>query len=138
MVIQTYEDALNFIHQRPRFKKKPTLARMRLFLQRLGNPQRGQRYIHVTGTNGKGSVVAMTRQILMEQGLTVGSFTSPFITRFNERIAINGEPIADHDLLHYVQQVVPVVEALDKELPEGGPTEFEIDTAIMFCYFCGS
>ncbi len=135
MVIQTYEDALNFIHQRPRFKKKPTLARMRLFLQRLGNPQRGQRYIHVTGTNGKGSVVAMTRQILMEQGLTVGSFTSPFITRFNERIAINGEPIADQDLLHYVQQVVPVVEALDKELPEGGPTEFEIDTAIMFCYF---
>lgn len=135
MVIQTYDDALNFIHQRPRFKKKPTLDRMRLFLQQLGNPQRGQRYIHVTGTNGKGSVVAMTRQILMEQGLTVGSFTSPFITRFNERIAINGEPIADQDLLHYVQKVVPVVESLDKELPEGGPTEFEIDTAIMFCYF---
>lgn len=135
MAIENYEEALNFIHQRPRFKKKPTLNRMRLFLKRLGNPERGQHYIHVTGTNGKGSVVAMTRQMLMEQGLTVGTFTSPYITRFNERIAINGEPISDQDLVRYVRRVEPVVKSLDEELSEGGPTEFEIDTAVMFCYF---
>lgn len=135
MQVKNYEDAVAFIHGRPRFKKKPTLKRVRQFLQRLGNPQLGQRYIHVTGTNGKGSVVAMTRRMLMEHGLTVGSFTSPFISRFNERIAIDGQPITDDDLVRYVQKIQPVVEALDEELPTGGPTEFEIDTAIMFCYF---
>lgn len=135
MEIKTYSEALHFIHSRPRFKKKPTLKRMRLFLNKLGNPEHGQRYIHVTGTNGKGSVVAMTRQMLMTQRLNVGSFTSPFITRFNERIAINGKPISDSDLVKYVNRVAPVVHELDHELPEGGPVEFEIDTAIMFCYF---
>lgn len=135
MTIKTYDEALHFIHSRPRFKKKPTLDRMRLLLKKLGNPERGQRYIHVTGTNGKGSVVAMTRQMLMAHGLNVGSFTSPFITRFNERIAINGQPISDDDLIKYVNRIVPVVQELDQELPDGGPVEFEIDTAIMFCYF---
>lgn len=135
MKIRDYNDALAFIHQRPRFKKKPTLVRMRDFLKRLGNPQSGQRYLHVTGTNGKGSVVAMARRMLMEQGLSVGSFTSPFITRFNERIAIDGQPISDDDLVKYTQRIAPVVEVMDQEWPDGGPTEFEIDTAIMFCYF---
>lgn len=134
-MIDNYEQALAFIHNRPRFKKKPTLSRMKLLLHRLGDPQRGQNYIHVTGTNGKGSVVAMTRQILMEQGLNVGTFTSPFITRFNERIAINGCPISDDDLVKYTDLVAKEVTKLDHELPEGGPTEFEINTAIMFCYF---
>lgn len=135
MKIQNYEDALAFIHGRPRFKKKPTLDRMRDFLARLGNPHRSQRYIHVTGTNGKGSVVAMTRRMLMEQGMTVGTFTSPFITRFNERITVNGQPITDKELVKYVQRIAPLVEQMDQRYEDGGPTEFEIVTAIMFCYF---
>lgn len=135
MAFQTYDEALHFIHSRPHFKKKPTLKRMKLFLNKLGNPQEGQKYIHITGTNGKGSVVAMTRQVLMEHGLNVGSFTSPYITRFNERIEINGQPISDADLVKYVNRIAPVVAELDEQLPEGGPVEFEIDTAIMFCYF---
>ncbi|WP_251547230.1 bifunctional folylpolyglutamate synthase/dihydrofolate synthase [Limosilactobacillus caecicola] len=135
MQIKNYEDALKFIHGRPRFKKRPTLERMKLFLRRLGNPEKGQQFIHITGTNGKGSVVAMTREMLMGQGLTVGSFTSPYITRFNERIAIDGQPISDEALVKYTQRVAQVVVDLDAELPEGGPTEFEINTAIMFCYF---
>lgn len=134
-LIDNYNDALAFIHNRPRFKKRPTLSRMRLLLKRLGDPQNGQNYIHVTGTNGKGSVVAMTSNMLMEQGLNVGTFTSPFITRFNERIAINGTPISDDDLVIYTRKVAAEVIKLDRELPEGGPTEFEINTAIMFCYF---
>ena len=133
--IQTVEDALAFIHGRTKFKKIPTLKRMRRFLQELNDPQQGLTYIHVTGTNGKGSVVAMTRQILMEQGLSVGTFTSPFITKFNERIALNGQPISDADLVTYTRRVAQVVDKLDQTLPTGGPTEFEIDTAIMFCYF---
>lgn len=133
--IKTVADALNFIHGRTQFKKIPTLKRMRAFLKALGNPQKGLTYLHVTGTNGKGSVVAMTRQMLVEQGLTVGTFTSPFITKFNERIELNGQPISDADLVKYTQRVARVVDQLDRTLPTGGPTEFEIDTAIMFSYF---
>lgn len=134
-MIESYAEALNFIHGRTKFKKIPTLDRMKLFLERLGNPQKGLKYVHVTGTNGKGSTVAMLRAVLMETGLNIGSFTSPFITRFNERIALNAKPISDEDLTRFARKVEPVVQQLDQELPTGGPTEFEIDTAIMFCYF---
>lgn len=133
-MIKTYADALAFIHGRTKFKKIPTLKRMRRFLAELGNPERGQHYIHVTGTNGKGSTVAMLRSMLLDSGLTVGSFTSPFITRFNERIEYNAQQISDSDLVRLTQRLEPVVAKLDRELPTGGPTEFEIDTALMFCY----
>lgn len=133
-MIDDYQAALNFIHGRTQFKKIPTLARMKRFLAELGNPQEGLTYIHVTGTNGKGSTVAMIKDALEDQGLTVGTVTSPFITRFNERIQYQSQPISDHDLVRLAQRVEPVVAKLDSELPTGGPTEFEIDTAIMFCY----
>lgn len=133
-MIKTYADALAFIHGRTKFKKIPTLKRMRRFLAELGNPERGQHYIHVTGTNGKGSTVAMLQSMLLDSGLTVGSFTSPFITRFNERIEYNAQQISDSDLVRLAQRLEPVVAKLDRELPTGGPTEFEIDTALMFCY----
>lgn len=134
-MIKTYEEALSFIHGRTQFKKIPTLSRMKRFLAELGNPQQGLTYLHVTGTNGKGSTVAMMRSMLLASGLTVGSFTSPFITRFNERIEYNGNQISDDDLVRLVRKLEPVVAKLDAELPTGGPTEFEIDTALMFCYF---
>src|SRR5699024_1532282 len=134
-MIESYAEALNFIHGRTKFKKIPTLDRMRLFLDRLGNPQKGLKYVHITGTNGKGSTVAMLRSMLMKTGLNVGSFTSPFITRFNERIALNAEPISDEDLTRLARKVEPVVQQLDQELPTGRPTEFEIYTSTMYCYF---
>lgn len=131
--INSYEEALNFIHGRFKARKIPTLARMRELLKRLGDPQVGQSYIHVTGTNGKGSTVAMIREMLMASGYQVGTFTSPFITRFNERFAIDGQPISDDDLVTYTQQVATVVDQMDAEGQT--PTEFEINTAIMFLYF---
>ena len=131
--IKTYDDALNFIHGRFKAREIPTLARMRKLLKRLGNPQDGQSYIHVTGTNGKGSTVTMIRAMLMASGYQVGTFTSPFITRFNERIALNGQPISDRDLVTYTRQVATVVDQMDAEGQT--PTEFEINTAIMFLYF---
>ena len=133
-MINSYEEALNFIHGRTQFKKIPTLKRMRRFLAELGNPQIGLNYIHVTGPNGKGSTVAMMRSMLIASGLTVGSFTSPYITHFNERIALDGQSISDQDLTRLTAKIEPVVAKLDQELASGGPTEFEIDTAIMFCY----
>ncbi|EHS84611.1 Folylpolyglutamate synthase [Limosilactobacillus gastricus PS3] len=131
--IKTYDDALKFIHGRFKARKIPTLARMQELLKRLDNPQDGQSYIHVTGTNGKGSTVAMIRAMLMASGYQVGTFTSPFITRFNERIALNGQPISDQDLVTYTRQVATVVDQMDAEGQT--PTEFEINTAIMFLYF---
>lgn len=135
MAIDTYEQALNFIHGRTQFKKIPTLKRMRKLMEMLGNPQNKLTMIHVTGTNGKGSTVAFLRSILMAHGYSVGTFTSPFITRFNERISLDNQPIDDDDLVNYTNRVKEIVDQLDETLPEGGPTEFEIVTAIMFMYF---
>ena len=131
--IQTYDDALNFIHSRPRFRKQPTLQRMYELLRLLGNPQQGLKYVHITGTNGKGSTTAFVRSLLSEHGLSVGTFTSPFITRFNERIQLDGHPISDTDLIKYTQQVAMAAAQMEKT--GQGPTEFETDTAIMFAYF---
>lgn len=116
-------------------KKSDHLDRMRLFMARLGNPERQLSVIHVAGTNGKGSTVAFLRDLLMATGKTVGTFTSPFLMRFNERISVDGVPIPDQDLVEMVNRVKPVVDDLDQTLEEGGPTEFEIITAMMFCYF---
>jgi len=134
-LVETYAEALQFIHGRDRFKKKPTLDRMRQFMHILGDPQEKLNMIHVAGTNGKGSTVAFLRDMFMAEGQTVGTFTSPFITRFNERISTDGQPISDTDLVAMVNRIQPVVARLDEELAEEGPTEFEIDTALMFCYF---
>ncbi|CUS26583.1 Putative folyl-polyglutamate synthetase [Paucilactobacillus oligofermentans DSM 15707 = LMG 22743] len=134
-MINNYEAALSFIHGRQQFKKIPTLDRMRRLMAKLENPQDKLKMIHVTGTNGKGSTVAFLASLMMEQGLTVGTFTSPFITRFNERISFNKLPIDDNELLELVKQIEPIISEMDETDVDGGPTEFEIVTALMFMYF---
>ncbi|USS91262.1 bifunctional folylpolyglutamate synthase/dihydrofolate synthase [Fructilactobacillus carniphilus] len=130
-----YEMALAYIHGRPRIKKETTQRRINELLQRLGHPERQIKTVHVVGTNGKGSVVAYLQQLLMESGLLVGAFISPFIVRFNERIQINQVPIPDQKLVQLVQRVRPVMAELDAEDPELGPSEFELITALMYLYF---
>lgn len=134
-MVENYDEALSFIHGRTKFKKSDHLNRMRKFLELLDNPQKDLSAIHVAGTNGKGSTVAYLRDLLMAQGYTVGTFTSPFLIRFNERISVDGQPISDSELIKLVNRVQPVVADLDAHYPEGGPTEFEIITAMMFLYF---
>lgn len=134
-MINNYEAALSFIHGRQQFKKIPTLDRMRRLMAKLENPQDKLKMIHVTGTNGKGSTVSFLASLMMEQGLTVGTFTSPFITRFNERISFNKLPIEDAKLLALVKQIEPIISEMDENDVAGGPTEFEIVTALMFMYF---
>ncbi|GEN95904.1 bifunctional folylpolyglutamate synthase/dihydrofolate synthase [Pediococcus ethanolidurans] len=133
--VKTYEEAVAFIHGRTKFKKIPTLARMRKFMAALDNPQDKIKAIHIAGTNGKGSTLTFLRSMLQETGYKVGTFTSPFLTRFNERISVDGEPISDAEILRLVQKLLPIIDELDETLPEGGPTEFEIITAMMFSYF---
>lgn len=134
-LVEDYEAALAFIHGRTQFKKIPTLQRMAIFMEKLGHPEQQLKVIHVAGTNGKGSTVAFLRSLLMATGQTVGTFTSPFLMRFNERISIDNQPISDDDLIDLVNTVQPIVAELDQTLATGGPTEFEIITAMMFCYF---
>ncbi|WP_342610359.1 folylpolyglutamate synthase/dihydrofolate synthase family protein [Staphylococcus hsinchuensis] len=130
-----YLDSLYWIHEQTKFGVKPGVRRMEWMLQRLNNPQEKIRGIHVGGTNGKGSTVAYLRTALVENGYQVGTFTSPFVEIFNERIGLNGEPISDDAIVELVKHVKPVSEALVQETELGSATEFEIITTMMFLYF---
>ncbi|MFV0518580.1 MAG: bifunctional folylpolyglutamate synthase/dihydrofolate synthase [Aminipila sp.] len=110
------------------------LERMTKLMELLGNPQDSLKYIHVAGTNGKGSVCRYIYEALSENGYKVGLFTSPFLEVFNERIEFNRELISDEDLNKCTQMVLSKVD----EMTAGGcdsPTEFEVITAIAFVYF---
>ena len=131
----TIETALEWIHSRLKFNIRPGLTRIEALLKLLGNPEKELSMLHIAGTNGKGSTVAFTRGILEQLGLTVATFTSPFIETFGERMAINGHPIPDEKLIKYVEQLKPLVEEMDKDARLAGITEFEIITALAFRYF---
>ncbi|KRM22289.1 bifunctional folylpolyglutamate synthase/dihydrofolate synthase [Latilactobacillus graminis] len=135
MTVTDYKTALAYIHSRPRLHKKVNLNRITQLLAALGNPQANQQFIHVTGTNGKGSVVKIVSCLIEELGLKVGRYTSPFIMRFNERIAINQVPISDTDLVIITQKIEATVALLQQSQPEFTVTEFECITAMMFLYF---
>lgn len=134
-MIATYDEAIAFIHGRHKWTKTPTFDRLALILATLGHPEREQKYIHVTGTNGKGSTSQMMAGILRAAGLQVGMFSSPFIERFNERIQDNTGQIPDEVLLTLMQELAPLVEAQDTQHPGFELTEFEVVTTLMFMYF---
>ncbi|MFC4184756.1 bifunctional folylpolyglutamate synthase/dihydrofolate synthase [Saccharococcus thermophilus] len=133
-MVRTYEEALEWIHGRLRLGIKPGLKRMEWFMEKLGHPERRVRAIHVAGTNGKGSTVSYLRHILQAAGYSVGTFTSPYVEQFNERISVNGKPIRDKEMVELVQVIQPLAEELE-ETDLGAPTEFEVITAMMFYYF---
>ncbi len=108
----------------------PGLTRIAELLEGLGNPQNRLRFVHVAGTNGKGSTCAMVAQILQEAGYTVGLFTSPYLIHFEERIRINGVPIS----LERLREVTIAVREVAETMADH-PTEFELMTAVAFLYF---
>jgi len=114
--------------------EKPGLERMEALMARLGHPQRGLRFIHVAGTNGKGSTCAFLTRTLMRAGYNVGTYTSPYLETFADRIRFNGENIAEADLLQLANRVKPVVDEL-KQSPLQAPTMFEVATAIALLYY---
>ncbi|RWZ60874.1 bifunctional folylpolyglutamate synthase/dihydrofolate synthase [Halobacillus fulvus] len=107
---------------------------MEWMMERLNHPEKTFRSIHIAGTNGKGSTLSFIRSLLQHQGFKVGTFTSPYIVRFNERISLNGEPISDEDLIELVNAIRPLAEELGTT-PLGEPTEFEVITAMSMLYF---
>lgn len=133
-MMHTYEEAINWIHSRLKFGIKPGLERMKWMLDELGNPEQNMKCVHLAGTNGKGSTLTYMRSVLQTANYKVGTFTSPYIETFNERISVNGKSIADEEITMLVNVVKPVVEKLD-ETDLGAATEFEIITVMAFYYF---
>ncbi len=112
----------------------PGLERVSALLNRLGNPEDKLRFIHIAGTNGKGSVSANIASVLEEAGYKTGKYISPNLIRVNERISINGEEISDYDLDRILALIEPLAREVEAECGIA-PTQFEIWTALAFVYF---
>lgn len=122
----TGQEAADLIHQRAWVGQQPGLDRIRRLLGRLGNPQEKLKFVHIAGSNGKGSTAAMLASVLSAAGVKTGLYTSPHLWRFHERFQVDGVPISGEDLAEITAQVL---EAAEDE------TEFELMTAIGMVYF---
>ena len=129
----TDAQAIEYIHSREKFGSVLGLERISALCERLGNPQDKLHFVHVAGTNGKGSTSTMISQTLIDAGYNTGLFTSPFVIDFRERIQLNGSMISPDDLAVCTGEVKNQVDLLEKEGIV--PTEFEILTAVAFLYY---
>ena len=129
----TYQEAEAFIHAAVKFPAKPSLERMRILMGRLGNPQQRLKYIHIAGTNGKGSTAVMCAKVLQQAGYRVGLYTSPYVLEFRERFQVNGEMIPKETFAMLVDGLRQAVVVLEKEGVQ--INEFERNTALAFLYF---
>ena len=129
-----YQESLDYILGTPNPGGVYERNVMQSLLEKLGNPHMGVKYVHIAGTNGKGTTSAFLASVLREAGYKTGLYTSPFIQRFNERIQVNGEQIPDEDLARITTRIS---EAVPEVMAEGRrrPTIFELITALGFCWF---
>lgn len=128
-----YLEALEYVHSIPKFKKPLGNANLRRLLEALGSPQDKLKFVHIAGTNGKGSTAAMIASVLKEQGYRTGLFTSPYIEVFNERIQINNVNISDGSLSEYIWFVKDAMEKSNAYV-----SEFAFITAVAMIYFKNS
>ncbi len=128
-----YTEAVNFIHSRQRLSSTPGLERIERITSMCGYPQRSMRFIHIAGTNGKGSTSVMLSNILTAAGYRTGLSTSPYITDFRERFRINGQMISEKELAQTVSELYPIITALDNEGLVAN--EFEVVVAITLLWF---
>ncbi|MDD5922578.1 MAG: bifunctional folylpolyglutamate synthase/dihydrofolate synthase [Eubacteriales bacterium] len=132
--MMTYEEALSFLNAPKYSATRPGLGPVSELMKRLGNPEKHMKYVHITGTNGKGSTAAFIESALRESGYRTGLYTSPFIERFTERIRVCGEEIPEDDLARLTEMVREAsLSMLSDGLTE--PTVFEMVTAVAFLYF---
>ena len=129
-----YNECIHYLEEEVGFGSVPGLARIQALCHKLGNPEQGLPVIHVAGTNGKGSAVAMLSSILQEAGYRVGTYTSPHLDRYNERFTINGQQISDADFAAEITLMKEICQQL-KEEGQSVPTLFEIVTGAAFHYF---
>jgi dihydrofolate synthase/folylpolyglutamate synthase len=129
-----YNEAIEYIHSTHKYGWKLGLANITRLLELMGNPHQKLKYIHIAGTNGKGSTAAFISSILIEAGYRVGIFTSPYLERFTERMKVNKLEISEEELSRITEFVKRKVDIM-LERGDSHPTEFEIVTAIAFQYF---
>lgn len=125
-----YKEALDYINGVSWQSTKPGLERISALLEKLGNPQNELRFVHVAGTNGKGSICAMLASVLKSAGYKTGLFTSPYLSRFTERMKINGKEITEAQVAALVEEIKPLADSMDDH-----PTEFEMMTAAALLWF---
>lgn len=130
-----YEQALAWIHGIARFGMNQGLQRIEKLLDRLGNPHQKLNFLHIGGTNGKGSIAAFAAAVLEAAGYRVGLYTSPYLEKFTNRMAINGQDIAPGRLVELVEIIKPYVAEIAADPACGHPTEFEVVTALALTYF---
>ena len=126
-------EAVEYIHSVCWKGSIPGLGRTQKLLSLMGDPQKKLKFVHIAGTNGKGSTAAMTASVLRKAGYRVGLYTSPYIYRFNERMQVDGEQISDEMLTEITAWVKPFAQSMEES-----PTEFELVSCIAFEYFMRS
>ena len=129
-----YEKALEWVHSLPRLAEHPGVENEKKLLQKLGNPEKGLKFVHIAGTNGKGSTTMMTANILISAGYRVGATISPYVLDFRERFQINGEMIEKDTLAEILTEVGEAVEALRDE-GWNSVVEFDVVTAAALLWF---
>lgn len=132
--LHSYTEAVEWITGLIPFGIRPGLERIEKLMELLDNPHRRLKFIHVAGTNGKGSTCAYLTSVLMKSGYDVGTFTSPYITKFTNRFQYNGEDIDEDTLLKLANDLKPHVEAI-AETELGSPTMFEVSTALAILFY---
>lgn len=123
-------EAIEYIHSVCWKGSIPGLGRTQTLLAKMGNPEKKLKFVHIAGTNGKGSTAAMTASILRKAGYRTGLYTSPYIYRFHERMQVDGVEISDEDLAAITEYVKPLADSMAES-----PTEFELVSCIAFEYF---
>ena len=125
----SYKEAIQYLYGLQKYGIKFGLSKTSNLLKAFGNPHRGQKYIHIGGSNGKGSVAAMLESVLMKSGLKVGFYSSPHLVRFTERFRINGQEIAPEKAATIASELIKIIK------PAYPPTFFEVTTAMALIYF---
>ncbi len=126
----TIQETLEYIHSVCWKGSVPGLSRTRELLRRMGDPHKKLKFVHIAGTNGKGSTASMLASVFRKAGYKTGLYTSPYIIKFNERMQINGEMIPDEELCGITEWIRPYADTM-----EDSPTEFELVTCIAMEYF---
>ena len=126
----TVNEAIEYIHSNFWKGSVPGLGRTQELVRRIGNPEKKLKFVHIAGTNGKGSTAAMTASILRKAGYRTGLYTSPYIYRFHERMQVDGVEITDEELASVTEYVKPLAQSMEES-----PTEFELVSCIAFEYF---
>lgn len=130
-----YVESLEYLDGLGKFGIQLGMERIEGLLKELGNPEQQIKTVHVTGTNGKGSVASMITNILLAANLKVGKFTSPHLVKYNERIELNGKDISDEDFAMVMTATKVAADSIVKKGVCQQPTQFEILTAAAFLYF---